>query len=55
MTYPDCLTQREQQQYNKFALGSIQRAERASRQRAFRAEQEIEHDFKEYEHEFRNS
>ncbi len=50
MSYPDCLTPHEQQQFNDFATGSIQRAERASRQRAYRYEQEEEHDFKENEH-----
>ncbi len=50
MTYPDCLSRREQQQFNEFAIGSVKRAERASRQRAYRAEQEMEHEFKENEH-----
>ena len=55
MSYPDCLSRREQQQFNEFAPDPTKRAERVSRQRAYRAEEEIEHGFKEQEHEFRNS
>ena len=50
MNYPDCLSEHEQQQFDDSPIGAIQRAEQASRQRAFRVEREIEHGFERNEH-----